>query len=163
MINNLPPKVFCLTFGGNSQWEARHFCWGIVWTSIPTWHFFWRATRGGWKLAWQQTTGNGRRKELEDECCVIDNRQRTTERGENWGGRLSGIREVYRMFTNCKHGVIKKESQKWDSFFVPRAGIEPARIASLVFETNASTNSAIGAGRCFCEYKGTKLLINGNW
>ena len=28
---------------------------------------------------------------------------------------------------------------------VPRAGIEPARIASLVFETNASTNSAIGA------------------
>ena len=29
--------------------------------------------------------------------------------------------------------------------FVPRAGLEPARIASLVFETNASTNSAIGA------------------
>lgn len=28
---------------------------------------------------------------------------------------------------------------------VLRAGIEPARIASLVFETNASTNSAIGA------------------
>ena len=30
-------------------------------------------------------------------------------------------------------------------FKVPRAGIEPARIASLVFETNASTNSAIWA------------------
>ena len=30
-------------------------------------------------------------------------------------------------------------------FEVPRAGIEPARIASLVFETNASTNSAIWA------------------
>lgn len=28
---------------------------------------------------------------------------------------------------------------------VPRAGIEPARIASLVFETNASTNSATWA------------------
>ena len=28
---------------------------------------------------------------------------------------------------------------------VPRAGIEPARLAALVFETNASTNSAIWA------------------
>ena len=39
-------------------------------------------------------------------------------------------------------------------FSVPRAGIEPARLAALVFETNASTNSAIWAfcrckGRCF--------------
>lgn len=31
-------------------------------------------------------------------------------------------------------------------FFVPRAGIEPARLSTLVFETNASTNSAIWAG-----------------
>lgn len=30
-------------------------------------------------------------------------------------------------------------------FLVPRAGIEPARLAALVFETNASTNSAIWA------------------
>ncbi len=30
-------------------------------------------------------------------------------------------------------------------FSVPRAGIEPARIAPLVFETNASTDSAIWA------------------
>ncbi len=29
--------------------------------------------------------------------------------------------------------------------FVPRAGIEPARIAPLVFETSASTDSAIWA------------------
>ncbi len=30
-------------------------------------------------------------------------------------------------------------------FYVPGAGIEPARIAPLVFETSASTNSAIRA------------------
>ena len=30
-------------------------------------------------------------------------------------------------------------------FSVPRAGVEPARLAALVFETNASTNSAIWA------------------
>ena len=30
-------------------------------------------------------------------------------------------------------------------FFVPRAGVEPARIAPLVFETSASTDSAIWA------------------
>ena len=30
-------------------------------------------------------------------------------------------------------------------FFVPRAGIEPAHLAVLVFETNASTYSAIWA------------------
>ena len=28
---------------------------------------------------------------------------------------------------------------------VPRAGLEPAHLAILVFETNASTNSATGA------------------
>jgi hypothetical protein len=31
------------------------------------------------------------------------------------------------------------------AFFVPRAGLEPARFAPLVFETNASTNSATWA------------------
>ena len=34
-------------------------------------------------------------------------------------------------------------------FRVPGAGIEPARIAPLVFETSASTDSAIRAGCCF--------------
>ena len=33
---------------------------------------------------------------------------------------------------------------------VPGAGIEPARIAPLVFETSASTDSAIRAGVPFC-------------
>ena len=31
-------------------------------------------------------------------------------------------------------------------FLVPRAGVEPARVAPLVFETSASTDSAIWAG-----------------
>ncbi len=30
-------------------------------------------------------------------------------------------------------------------YFVPRAGVEPARFAPLVFETSASTDSAIWA------------------
>ena len=32
-----------------------------------------------------------------------------------------------------------------DSLLVPRAGVEPARVAPLVFETSASTDSAIWA------------------
>ncbi len=40
-----------------------------------------------------------------------------------------------------------KKTEKHKLLFgvVPRAGIEPARLAALVFETNASTNSAIWA------------------
>ena|GEM_PF-1368216 len=34
-------------------------------------------------------------------------------------------------------------------FCVPRAGVEPARLAALVFETNASTDSATWALNCF--------------
>ena len=34
--------------------------------------------------------------------------------------------------------------------WVPGAGIEPARIAPLVFETSASTDSASRAGVLFC-------------
>ena len=36
---------------------------------------------------------------------------------------------------------------------VPGAGIEPARIAPLVLETSASTDSAIRAGVLFCSLK----------
>ena len=33
----------------------------------------------------------------------------------------------------------------YQPFLVPRAGVEPARVAPLVFETSASTDSAIWA------------------
>ena len=41
--------------------------------------------------------------------------------------------------------------------WVPGAGIEPARIAPLVFETSASTDSAIRAGVC------VSLPVGGAW
>jgi hypothetical protein len=42
--------------------------------------------------------------------------------------------------------INQKSLQLIEGFFdVPRAGIEPARVSSLVFETNASTNSATWA------------------
>ena len=41
--------------------------------------------------------------------------------------------------------ATKKEKSFRTSLLVPRAGIEPARISPLVFETNASTYSAIWA------------------
>ena len=40
------------------------------------------------------------------------------------------------------------ENQALAFCWVPGAGIEPARIAPLVFETSASTDSAIRAGGC---------------
>ena len=49
-------------------------------------------------------------------------------------------------------GNVGKENRKTlvestlRGFYVPGAGIEPARIAPLVFETSASTDSAIRAG-----------------
>ena len=36
-------------------------------------------------------------------------------------------------------------STSWFLNLVPRPGVEPGRLAALVFETNASTNSAIWA------------------
>ena len=46
-------------------------------------------------------------------------------------------------------------------FSVPRAGLEPAHREILVFETNASTNSAIGAGDVWnCGCKGMSFFFN---
>ena len=56
----------------------------------------------------------------------------------------------------CKRGAKRKkkmqvfEDQALAFCLVPGAGIEPARIAPLVFETSASTDSAIRAGVLFC-------------
>jgi hypothetical protein len=40
---------------------------------------------------------------------------------------------------------VKKKKPAFQQAFVPRAGVEPARPKALVFETNASTNSATWA------------------
>ncbi len=40
---------------------------------------------------------------------------------------------------------IKKPRLNKRGFLVPRAGLEPAHLSILVFETNASTNSATWA------------------
>ena len=45
------------------------------------------------------------------------------------------------------------ESQALAFCLVPGAGIEPARIAPLVVETSASTDSAIRAGVLFCSLR----------
>ena len=55
---------------------------------------------------------------------------------------------------------IKKHSEEVnlsECFFVPRAGVEPARVAPLVFETSASTDSAIWAS---CLLKGGAKIKN---
>ena len=51
----------------------------------------------------------------------------------------------------------KKERSELLSFLVPRPGIEPGWIAPLVFETSASTDSAIWANTTLliCGCKGT--------
>ena len=54
------------------------------------------------------------------------------------------------------------ENQALAFCWVPGAGIEPARIAPLVFETSASTDSAIRAGVLFCSLKsGRKEALEG--
>ena len=55
-------------------------------------------------------------------------------------------------------GQRKKSHKSFDlQLFVPRPGIEPGWIAPLVFETSASTDSAIwaNASRLICGCKGT--------
>ena len=41
--------------------------------------------------------------------------------------------------------ATKKGEKQTSLLSVPRAGVEPARVAPLVFETSASTDSAIWA------------------
>ena len=52
------------------------------------------------------------------------------------------------------------ENQALAFCWVPGAGIEPARIAPLVFETSASTDSAIRAGVLFRLPVGVWLRID---
>ena len=56
---------------------------------------------------------------------------------------MTGISISESQRSNRKMQVF--ENQALAFHLVPRAGIEPARIAPLVFETSASTDSAIWA------------------
>ncbi len=79
--------------------------------------------------------------------------------GNNY--RTNGYNKVLDLIyqqTNELREPKKVDGERFSSFpaSVPRAGIEPARLAALVFETNASTNSAIWACammNCGCKVK----------
>ena len=65
---------------------------------------------------------------------------------------------IYQETKQLREGNIqKKERSELLSNSVPRPGIEPGWIAPLVFETSASTDSAIwaNASRLICGCKGT--------
>ncbi len=47
--------------------------------------------------------------------------------------------------TNCVTASFLLQRTLYCALKVPRAGVEPARVAPLVFETSASTDSAIWA------------------
>ena len=67
-------------------------------------------------------------------------------------GKTPAIYKIFVVQAWCNNQKKNRKSLKNQRFAiqgVPGAGIEPARIAPLVFETSASTDSAIRAGVCF--------------
>ena len=62
-------------------------------------------------------------------------------------GNLNKVLDLIYQQTNELRGGNKKSEESFSTFpaSVPRAGVEPARVAPLVFETSASTDSAIWA------------------
>ena len=69
---------------------------------------------------------------------------------ENVMGRSEYASESVQLGTDpfCTFGkTCKRGLSPIARFLVPRAGVEPARVAPLVFETSASTDSAIWAGK----------------
>ena len=68
--------------------------------------------------------------------------------GENYRTtEYNKVLDLIFMETNKLRGKGKEKGERQPSFssHVPRAGVEPARVAPLVFETSASTDSAIWA------------------
>ena len=68
--------------------------------------------------------------------------------GKNY--RTNGYNKVLDLIykqTKKLRGLEKENEESFSTFpaSVPRAGVEPARVAPLVFETSASTDSAIWA------------------
>ena len=79
-----------------------------------------------------------------------------TERTKETGPTEKFLEKILILLQNSRFGgasVVQKGKRKMQVFenqalafcLVPGAGIEPARIAPLVFETSASTDSAIRA------------------
>ncbi len=71
--------------------------------------------------------------------------------------RASPTNQVYPLTRNKSPKAQKQNANrlinKQLAFYkVPRAGVEPARVAPLVFETSASTDSAIWASKAVQSY-----------
>ena len=73
---------------------------------------------------------------------------------------LKGLNYVLQMWRKIQKKNRKPLKIKGLRLCVPGAGIEPARIAPLVFETSASTDSAIRAGVLFRLPVGVWLRID---
>ena len=68
---------------------------------------------------------------------------------------LNSVLDLIYQQTNELRGENKKSEESFSTFpaSVPRPGIEPGWVAPLVFETSASTDSAIRAGVLFCSLR----------
>ena len=85
--------------------------------------------------------------------CTLKNNPRENVLGRSEYASESGRRPPCSLWRTKKRygfgpgGGYKKREVRKPPFLVPRAGVEPARVAPLVFETSASTDSAIWAGK----------------
>ena len=92
---------------------------------------------------------------------------------QSWAIPHPCIDQSWAIFTPCIDHIWaiyhnKKDPPMRVFSLVPRAGVEPARIAPLVFETSASTDSAIWANFCvlranFCVLRANFCVLRANF